>query len=117
MPNGYINKSHFVSGQWNIICDVCGFKFKSGEVRKRWDGLMVCSKDYETDHPQKYLRVRETGLAVPVVREENLSNQLQVCYIFAQAFADLGEADCLQADKSSPSYEFLLNLKTAGTTV
>ncbi len=115
MPNRYINTSHYVSGQWNVICDVCGFKFKSGQIRKRWDGLMVCSKDYETDHPQKYLRVRETGLAVPYVREENEVFE-QVCYIYATAaYAGLAEAGCAQAGLATPSYAILYNLKYAGT--
>ena len=37
-------------GTWNAICDVCGFKHKANELKKRWDGLMVCEKDYEPRH-------------------------------------------------------------------
>lgn len=55
-------------GNWNAICDVCSFKFKATELKKRWDGLMVCSKDFELDHPQKYLKVREDRTSVPWVR-------------------------------------------------
>lgn len=43
-------------GQWNAICDVCGFKFKSGQLRKRWDDLYVCNEDWETRHPLDFLR-------------------------------------------------------------
>jgi hypothetical protein len=110
----YSSNNYFASGQHNIICDVCGFKFKSSQIKKRWDGLLVCQQDYELDHPSKYIRVRETGLAVPDIREDNLSNAPYVCYIYAiRAYADLGEADCMRADLAAPSYLFLYNLKNA----
>ena len=106
--------NHYVSGQWNVICDVCGFKFKSGQIRKRWDGLMVCKSDNEEDHPQKFIRVRGDGQAVPYVRNEPEDTFQTVCYIYATAaYADLGEADCMQADLASPSYQFLYDLKNA----
>lgn len=44
------------SGVWKAICDVCGFEFFSDELEKRWDGLMVCRKDFETRHPQEFMR-------------------------------------------------------------
>lgn len=44
-------KTYFKKGAWNAICDVCGFQFKSTEMRERWDGMMVCHDDYETRHP------------------------------------------------------------------
>lgn len=107
-------RNYYKSGSWNAICDICGFKHKADELRKRWDGLMVCSKDYELDHPQKYLRVHETGEAVPWVREEPVNTFISVCYVYAiPAYADLGEADCMKADIASPSYAYLLALKNA----
>ena len=108
-------KNYFKSGQWNVICDVCGWEFKSGEIKKRWDGLMVCSKDFERDHPQKYLKVRETGIAVPFIREPN-DVYLNVCNIItSSAYADMGTADCMRADNTTQTYAFLLTL--ASTTV
>lgn len=107
--------NHYVAGQWNVICDSCGFKKKSGQVRKRWDGLIVCADTcYEVDHPQKYLRVRETGVAVPFIRED--TNVFQtVCWLFDRgAYADLGTADCMQADNTAYTYAYLFNLKFSG---
>lgn len=49
-------KDYRVPGGHNAICDVCGFKFKGSELRKRWDNLMVCGADYETRHPQDFVR-------------------------------------------------------------
>jgi hypothetical protein len=107
--------NHYVKGQWNVICDSCGWKKKSSEVRRRWDGLIVCADTcYETDHPQKYLRVRETGLAVPFIRDEPADTYQLICYIYAiRAYADLGEADCMRADLATPSYASLYAMKTA----
>lgn len=91
---------YFKSGAWNALCDVCGFKFKSTEMCKRWDGLMVCQADWEADHPQKYLRVREDKIATAWVRARPADlDASPTCYIWGQsAYADVATADCAQAD-------------------
>lgn len=61
-------KDKLVLGEWNAICDVCGFKFKSSELRKRWDGYMVCEDDYEQRHPQDLIRVPKERQAIPWAR-------------------------------------------------
>ena len=64
-------KDYFKEGDWNAFCDVCGFKYKASELRKRWDGMMVCSRDYEERHPQDFIRgIRETP-APPFSRPRN----------------------------------------------
>jgi hypothetical protein len=91
--------SYYKKGCWNCICDVCGFEFKSDEVRKRWDGFIVCKDDFEYDHPQKYLRVREDSQSVPFVRSEPEETFIVFCTIITrQGIADVGTADCAQAD-------------------
>jgi hypothetical protein len=103
-------KTWFKSGSWNAVCDVCGFRFKSDQMKRRWDNLMVCHQDYETDHPQKYLRVRETGVAVPWIRREPSDTGGGgggggVCTIYSVlAYADVATADCCQADNTSIPY-------------
>lgn len=52
-----MKKNYFINGQWNAICDVCGWKYKSGQLRKRWDGLMVCEYDFEMRHPLDFIRI------------------------------------------------------------
>lgn len=90
-----MSNHYFKSGQWNIICDVCGKRYKIGQVRKRWDGLIVCDQDFEQDHPQKYLRVRETGQAVPVIRDEPLDVFAFTCDLISrQPRAEYGTAGC-----------------------
>jgi hypothetical protein len=58
------------SYSWNAICDVCGFQFKGHELKKRWDGLVVCSADYETRHPLDFFKVRSDYHKLPFVRPE-----------------------------------------------
>ena len=112
----YAHNHFYKPGEWNVHCDVCGFKFKSSQIRKRWDGFMVCENDWEADHPQKYIRVNETTQAVPYIREQPDDTFTTVCYLYATSnYADLAEADCAQADNNTFSYEFLLGLKNAGT--
>lgn len=64
------NGVRFVAGQWNAVCDVCAQKYKSSEMRKRWDGLMVCPRDWEPRHPQDFLRSVPDHQAVPWSRPE-----------------------------------------------
>lgn len=35
------------SFEWNCICQVCRKKVKSSEIKRRWDGFLVCDQDFE----------------------------------------------------------------------
>jgi hypothetical protein len=58
-------KNHLILGNWNALCDSCGRKYKASQLRKRWDGLMVCEEDWEQRHPQDLLRVQREQISVP----------------------------------------------------
>ena len=64
-------KTIYIPGDWNAVCDVCGFEFKASQLRKRWDGYRVCSKDWEQRHPQDFLRGKPERNRVPWARQEN----------------------------------------------
>jgi hypothetical protein len=49
---------NFVLGDSKAVCDCCGFDFKQSQLRKRWDGAMVCAADWELRHPQDSLKAR-----------------------------------------------------------
>lgn len=99
-------------GQWRAHCDVCGFKFYSGEMRPRWDGLMVCEKDWEPDHPQKYIRVPTDRQATAWVREQADNTFIQVCYLWElSGYAGIATAGCAKAGNTVLPYSFLLGLK------
>jgi hypothetical protein len=63
-------RSYYVSGQWNAICDRCGFQYKSAELRLEWTGFRVCSSCFESRHPQDFLKVRSERGGVPWSRPE-----------------------------------------------
>ena len=60
--------NYYKAGEWNVTCDVCSRKIKSGQARKRWDGFIVCPEDYETRHPQDFVRARQDKITVPYTR-------------------------------------------------
>lgn len=53
-----MERDTFVLGDANAVCDCCGFDFKQSQLRKRWDGAMVCAKDWEPRHPQDSVKAR-----------------------------------------------------------
>lgn len=71
--------SKYRVGNWKVVCDVCGFTFLNTEVRKRWDGLIVCEQDFERKHPSLTpVRLRESP-APPFVRPEPEDSFIAVC--------------------------------------
>jgi len=63
-----MSKNYYVSGQWNLCCDSCSLKIKSGIARHRWDGYIVCPTCYEPRHPQDFVRARQDKIIVPFTR-------------------------------------------------
>jgi hypothetical protein len=74
-------KNIYKPGTWNALCDVCGFKLKSDQLSRRWDGLMVCSDDLESRHPQDLIRVPRENVSVPWARPEPPDTFVTVTYI------------------------------------
>lgn len=100
----------FRSGQWNAICDRCGFKFKSSELRKDWQGLMVCDKDFETRHPQDLIKIRAEKAIPDWVRPRPEDLFVQTCDAWSSSsMADFGEADCMTVGGAS-SIEVLIDV-------
>lgn len=46
----------YVAGTWNADCDICGFTFRSTQIKLQWDGLRVCNDCHSHRHPQEFLR-------------------------------------------------------------
>lgn len=61
-------KNHLILGNWNAICDSCGRKYKALDLKRRWDGLMVCREDFEERHPSDFLRVQKEKINVEFSR-------------------------------------------------
>lgn len=52
---------------WHAICPVCGFQYKSTEMKRRWDGVYTCEKDWEIRHPLDFYNVKGEDTSVPFV--------------------------------------------------
>jgi len=60
----------YFPGDYWMICDICGFKKRKSQMRKDWQGLMVCEKDFEMRHPQDFVKSRVEKTSVPIARPE-----------------------------------------------
>lgn len=64
------DQNTLILGDWNVICPMCGWKYKASEMVRRWDGQMVCSKDVDPYHPQDLIRGVSDDQTVPFTRPE-----------------------------------------------
>lgn len=64
------NADYYAHGQWNAICDRCGFKFKSSQIRKEWNGLRTCRACWEPRHPLDFVRGKPDSQTVPWSRPD-----------------------------------------------
>ena len=61
-------RNRFVMGAHNVISDISGQKFKSTEMRKTWDGLLVHKSEWYPKHPQLEIRGRDEKIGVSPTR-------------------------------------------------
>ena len=88
--------SRYPIGTWSVVCDVCGFRFQNTEVKKRWDGLIVCKEDYEEKHPQLTIRVPKEDVVPPFVRPFPADVFIEVCTEYTrQAIPGIGIPGCI----------------------
>jgi hypothetical protein len=101
-------KNHFDSGSWNVTCDRCGAKVKASEVNQEWTGFIVCKPCYEVRHPQDFVRAKQDKISVPFQRPIP-TFIFQYCTSYTvQGIANVGTADCAQADRTTPAFNELL---------
>jgi len=88
-------------GSWNAVCDICGLRFKSDELKKNWKNEMVCKGCFELRHPQEFVRVRPEKIAAPWVRPETDVFVGPACMVWDQsAYAGLAMAGCAAAART-----------------
>jgi hypothetical protein len=63
--------SKFISGEWKALCDSCGVEFKASQLRKRWDGFMVCDADWETRHIADFIKAPKPETPLPWTRPDD----------------------------------------------
>lgn len=71
----------YKSGEWKAICDSCGVEFLASELRKRWDGHMVCQDDYETRHIADFIKAPKPEKALPWTRPDGPVREITTTYI------------------------------------
>ena len=64
-------QDYFKRGDFNAVCDICGFKFKGSQLRKRWDGFMCCQDDWEPRPKQEFIRGIKENQATSFSRPES----------------------------------------------
>lgn len=93
-----MSRSYLKMGSWNAICDRCGRKFKAHELRKTWDGLMVCSYDWETRHPQELIRGVKDVQGAKWTKPQPADTFVNVCTLSGRlSIAGYGTAGCMIA--------------------
>lgn len=72
---------NYKSGDYWVICDVCGKKIKASHAKHRWDGFIVCDKDFEFRHSQDFIKVRQDKISVPFQRPRPADVFTDITYI------------------------------------
>lgn len=72
---------HNVSDGPRGQCDRCGFDYPLKELKKDWQGFMVCPKDFDLRHPQLDLRVHPEDWSVRNARPRNVAGVRSVGYV------------------------------------
>ena len=76
-----MSTTSYKPGDWCAVCDVCGFEFMASQLKKRWDNVMVCDKDFELRHPQELLRGKKERISPPWTRPEPADVFITVDYV------------------------------------
>jgi hypothetical protein len=55
----------FIPGDHWVTCPICEEAVRKHTMKRRWDGLWVCEKDYDPRHPQEFVRTKQDKLSPP----------------------------------------------------
>lgn len=58
----------WIHGDYYLIDDVTGLKIRHSDSTKQWDGLIVHKDDFETRHPQDYVKAKPESQSVRTPR-------------------------------------------------
>lgn len=96
---------HWIPGDWNAECYVCGRKYKASEMRKHWQGYMVCDKDWEPRQPQDFVRGVPDQQTPPWVQ----ARTEQLVFLCApngrSGIVDYGVVGCMVVGATNPIIE------------
>jgi len=105
-------KSNWDNGGWKAVCDVCGRVFKNNELKTRWDGLIVCHKDWETRQPQDFVhgiadiqapvwvRPESSDSFVPINYTQQPNETVDVTEVLEKIFSRAAESESVTVSES-----------------
>ena len=104
--------NYYISGEWNLICDVCGKKVKANKAKHRWDGFVVCPSDFEYRHEQDFVRAIQDKISIPFTRPrpadvftnityEDTGNGAYCTIVSQQAIPSWGLPGCMIPNKNT----------------
>lgn len=97
---------YFKLGDWNALCDYCGFKFKGSELKKTWQGYWACPKDWEPRQPQDFARSIAEHPTPPFVRHPADVILSSICTPNGRtSIAGFAVAGCAIADYVDPAFD------------
>lgn len=76
-----MERNYYKPGVWNAICDRCGIKFKSDELKKEWTGFQVCIACLEFRHVSDFIKSPKPTSPVPFTRPEPVDASAAPTYI------------------------------------
>lgn len=94
-------QTYFAPGNYNVICDRCGFKVKASDTKMEWNGLRVCRRHWEPRHPQEFVRGRTDKQSVPNPRPEGRDLFLKPGDVTADNFNVTGTPDTTPAGNTT----------------
>ena len=96
-------KDTYKRGQWLSLCQRCGFKYMSSQLRLEWTKLRVCNNCFEYRQPQDFVKgIQER--ATPWARRPNETEIDPFQYV---------EAEYWDRDAVVPPATFVTDLYTA----
>ena len=92
-------------GDWNARCYRCGAKFKGSQLRRTWNNLMVCQRDWEPRQPQDFVKGVIENPVPPFVRNPEGVFLGPCTQNGTSALPDAAVADCAINDYISPIFD------------
>lgn len=69
---------HYVPGDWNVACSMCGRKRKASQMVRNWQGMWRCPEHNEPRQPQDFVRAVPDVQSVPFAQPET-DIDLEIC--------------------------------------
>lgn len=91
---------HYVKGDWNAVCSMCGRKRKASTLVQNWQGQWRCPEHNEARQPQDFVRGVPDIIAPPWIQDPE-SLYIEICtFDSISAIPDEGGPGCMIPGRS-----------------